>query len=93
MQVVHYCLSPAVLPTEKVRSFARRARQYMLAYKAVEEQMEDADMDEESKDVKMSHTLMEKCVNMFRKRKTHRNVVDFESAFIRSVLVKMEESP
>jgi hypothetical protein len=65
----------------------------MLAYKAVEEQMEDADMDEESKDVKMSHALMEKCVNMFRRRKTHQNIVDFSSAFIQGVLVKMEESP
>jgi hypothetical protein len=87
--LVHYCLSDKVLSIERVRSFARRARQYMLAYKCISEQIKV--VNEEDKAVnKMSHSLMERCVKLFRKRKTHRSAVDFDNGFIKGVMEKME---
>jgi hypothetical protein len=61
----------------------------MLAYKSIAEQIEV--MDEDQKEVnKMSHSLMERCVKLFCKRKTHRSVVDFDNGFIKGVMQKME---
>jgi hypothetical protein len=62
--LVHSCLSDKVLSIERVRSFARQARQYMLAYKCISEQIKV--VNEEDKAVnKMLHLLMERCVKLF----------------------------
>jgi hypothetical protein len=89
INLVHYCLSDEVLSVDRVRSFARRARQYMLAYRSISEQIDVAD-DDDKKENKMSHALIEKCVKLFRKRKTHRSAVDFDNGFIKGVMEKME---
>ncbi len=61
----------------------------MLAYKCISEQIKV--VNEEDKAVnKMSHSLMERCVKLFRKRKTHRSAVDFDNGFIKGVMEKME---
>jgi hypothetical protein len=87
--LVHYCLSDEVLSVDRVRSFARRARQYMLAYRSISEQIDVAD-EEDKKDNKMSHALIKKCVKLFRKRKTHQSAVDFDNGFIKGVMEKIE---
>jgi hypothetical protein len=99
MKLVKYLLSDAILSKDRVQSFARHARQYMLGYRAVASQFrEDEERSSESGDdrpvdeVKMSHALMEKCVKLFKKKRTHCNAADFDSAFIRGVLKKMQKS-
>jgi hypothetical protein len=78
-----------VLSIERVRSFAKWARQYMVAYKSISEQIDSTDKDKKEVN-KMSHSLMEKCVKLFCKRKTHRSAVDFDNGFIKGVMEKME---
>jgi hypothetical protein len=87
--LVHYCLSDKVLSTDRVHSFVRRARQYMLAYKCISEKIEVADEDVKKVN-KMSHLLMEKCVKLFHRQKTHQSAVDFDNGFIKGVMENME---
>jgi hypothetical protein len=70
----------------------------MLGYCAVasqfredEERSSESDYDRPVDDMKMSHALMEKCVNLFKKKRTHRNAADFDSAFIRGVLKRCKK--
>ncbi len=67
-----------MLLKSRVRAFAKHTRQYMIGYVALSEQMEEQDeLLQDSDDVgvclkvKMSHALMEKCVKLYRKRRSH----------------------
>jgi hypothetical protein len=68
----------------------------MIGYRAIAKQMkeQEASVLEDTKEekVEMSHTLMERCVKLYRKRRSHRNAMDFDLSFIRGVLLKMEEA-
>ena len=68
----------------------------MIGYRALAQQMEEQDRsimeDAKVEKVEMSHALMEKCVKLFRKRRSHRNAMDFDSEFIKGVLLKMEQA-
>ena len=94
--LVKKSLSDTVLSKQRVRSFAKHARQYMIGYRALAKQMEEqeANVLEDTKEekVEMSHALIERCVRLFRKRRSHRNAMDFDSSFIRGVQLKMEEA-
>jgi hypothetical protein len=78
--LVHYCLSDKVLSIQRVQSFAKWARQYMVAYKSISEQIDVTDEDKKEAN-RMSHSLMEKCVKLFCKWKTHQSTVDFEVTY------------
>jgi hypothetical protein len=58
----------------------------------MEEQDRSIMEDRKVEKVEMSHALMEKCVKLFRKRRSHRNAMDFDSKFIKGVLLKMEQA-
>jgi hypothetical protein len=94
--LVKRSLSEIVLSKERVRSFSKHAREYMIGYRALAQQMEEQDRiiieDTKVEKVEMSHALMEKCVKLFRKRRSHRNAMDFDSEFIKGVLLKMEQA-
>jgi hypothetical protein len=61
----------------------------MVAYKSISEQIDSTDKDKKEAN-KMLHSLMEKCVKLFRKHKTHQSAVDFDNGFIKGVMEKME---
>jgi hypothetical protein len=78
LKLVKYCLSDAILLKDRVCLFAWHLRQYMLGYKAVSKQFEEqqSSVDDggdlsEKEDVRMSHALMEKCVSLFKKKRSH----------------------
>ena len=69
----------------KVLTFQKchRAQLYMLAHKALEDFYDIDEEKTESKPIipsnaKYNHILIEKCVNLFRKRRPHHNVMDFD---------------
>jgi hypothetical protein len=99
LKLVKYCLSDAILLKGRVHLFVWHSRQYMLGYKAVSKQSEEQQASVEDggvpsgEDVKMPHALIgEKCVSLFKKKRSHQNAVDFDSAFIEGVLRKMQDS-
>ena len=112
--LVESVLSNKVLTISICRANARRARQYMLAYmtlKAVESDQNQATQPSsdnnstpnEATSVKqekrnITHSLIERCVRLYRKRRSHRNVRDFDikylnDKFIKNVLEGMSTTP
>ena len=80
--LVKESLGGTVLTIKQCRSNARRAWMYMLAYKALEDSYNIDDKSTEKKQITAdtkhyNHTLIKKCVDLFRRRRTHRNVMDF----------------
>ena len=73
-----------ILTIARQRKFSKRARQYMLAYQAIELQRK-RNTDE---DIKMSHMLLEKVVKVF---KTHRNAADTDTKWIGDVVGSMKK--
>ena len=71
-----------VLTLAMQRKFSRRARQYMLAYRAIDIQSEN----NENEEVKMSHSLLENVLKAF---KTHRCTADTDSKWINTVVGTM----
>ena len=81
---------------------ACRARQYVLAYvtlkaqsksqqiKAGQSQTECTQQQAEIKqEVRVTHSLIEQCVGLFRRRRTHRNAIDFDREYLKkSILLK-----
>ena len=43
---------------------------------------------EESKGHKVMHSLIEQCVKLYRKRRTHRNVSDFDGKYLKDSFMK-----
>jgi hypothetical protein len=80
--VRHSCLSDKVVTVERVRKFARRARQYLLAYHAIDSGNVDKNTQEDC--AKYGPVALEKLVSDF---KTHRCALDFAYRFIRAVVV------
>ena len=85
-------LGPKILTLTQCRSNARRARCYMLAYKALEDTYSNDEKIPEKKEIKDSarynHTLIEKCVSLFRKRRTHRNALEFDKKYLKKEAMK-----
>ncbi len=88
---------------ERQQMFSRRAREYMVAYHAIDNQQEDKakNLDEkkdgsQSRNPLMTAYLIEKIVKVF---KTHRSTADFDCGFIAGIvntmkgLKKVEGSP
>ena len=78
-----------ILTIERQRKFSKRARQYMLAYRAIDIQRRKEVKTGETPgaETKLSHTLLEKVVKVF---KTHRNAADSDSKWIGDVVGTMQ---
>ena len=100
--LVKQVLSSDVLTLDVCRSNARRARQYMLAYMTLKAESESQQIKAEQpqteckppqakikQEVKVTHSLIEQCVGLFRRRRTHRNAIDFDREYLKkSILLK-----
>jgi len=76
-----------VLTIRRQRLFSKRARQYMLAYRAIDlKRDEERDAAEEGDEMKMSHSLLEKVLKAF---KTHRCTADIDTKWIADVVASM----
>ena len=78
------------MTTERQRLFSRRARQYMLAYNAIDnDNPETMTNDTGSNDQKpaISMTMIEKIIKTY---KTHRNMGDTDAGYINSVVTTMK---
>lgn len=74
---MHHCLSEEVIPIERVRKYARRARQYLMAYHAVDTGQLDQPTLHDC--LKYGPVAIDKLISNF---KTHRCVFDFDYNFI-----------
>ncbi len=81
--LVSKCTSREVLTTEMIRKFSRRARSYMLSYKALEIVGEEGTGNENDKSLEITHKQIE---NMQKIIKSHRAALDFDRGFITSAL-------
>ncbi len=72
-----YCLSEEVITTVRIRRFARRARQYVMAYHAINTSQVDEKTQHDSKT--HSPVALTKLIGQF---KTHRCAFDFDYKFI-----------
>ena len=78
-----------ILTIQRQRKFSKRARQYMLAYRAINiKRTKDKTDETHVEDTKLSHTLLEKVVKVF---KTHRNAADSDSKWIGDVVGTMQQ--
>ena len=75
-----------ILTVGRQRKFSKRARQYMLAYQAIEVQKNKHLLSKTDGEIKMSHMLLEKVVKVF---KTHRNAADTDTKWIGDVVGSM----
>jgi hypothetical protein len=87
VDLVLKCTAGEVLTTEMIRKFSRRARSYMLTYKAldifVEEGREKWMGDEVDTSLDITYKQIE---NMQKIIKSHRAALDFDRGFIASTL-------
>ena len=80
---------------DRIRAFSRRARQYTLAYYALRKQQQEQQAigNQAAENLATSEALQlttVKIEQMVKQFKTHRCAVDFDSAFIKSVIVKKD---
>ena len=76
-----------ILTTVRQRKFSKRARQYMLAYQAIELQTNKEILSKIDSKIKMIHSLLEKVVKVF---KTHRNAAATNCKWISNVVGNMQ---
>ena len=74
---VHHCLSEEVITKVRIRKFARRARQYIMAYHTIETQQ--VDKQTQSDCTTYGPVALAKLIRLF---KTHRCAFDFDYKFI-----------
>ena len=77
MGSVRYCLSEKVISIKRIRKFAKRARQYLLAYHAINSGQVSAEIQQDCS--KYGPVALEKLLREF---KTHRCVMDFDFKFV-----------
>ena len=74
---VRHCLSAQVISIERIRKFARRARQYLVAYHAIDTGQVSSEIQQDCS--KYGPVGLEKLLAKFR---THRCVMDFDFKFV-----------
>ena len=79
VDLVSKCTSRAVLTTDLIRKFSRRARSYMLTYKSLEIVGEGSKDQDDKKSNDITHKHIENTQKLFR---THRAALDFDKGFI-----------
>jgi hypothetical protein len=77
-----------VITIQRVRAFSRRARQYTLAYYAMQQQQQEDASTTFNEQSQLTAVKIEQTVKQF---KTYRCAIDFDGAFIRAVIIKKEE--
>ena len=78
---VRHCLSEEVVGLERIRKFGKRARQYLIAYHAVDS--DDIDAATKENCTKYGPVALDKLLLRF---KTHRCALDFDYKFVMSSL-------
>ena len=87
VDLVLKCTSREVLTTEMIRKFSRRARSYMLSYKALEIVGEEGREEGTGHKVDILFDITHKQIeNMQKIIKSHRAALDFDRGFIASAL-------
>ena len=87
VNLVLKCTSREVLMTEMIIKFSRRARSYMLSYKALEIVGEEGREEGTGDKVDISFDITHKQIeNMQKIIKSHRAALDFDRGFIASAL-------
>jgi hypothetical protein len=88
-QLVDECLSSTHLTLSRIRKCSRRAREYMLVYRAVERVTQDrinesdnGDQTNPSIKQQLNYELIEKSIKTY---KSHRNAIDFDKKFIKAL--------
>lgn len=81
--LVAKCISRAMMPRETIRRFSKRAREYMVAYKAMESSYTNDDGQQQS----ISHQRIER---MKKALKNHRAAIDFDKSFVLSIVQKAD---
>ncbi len=84
-QTVRDCLLRDVLTTERVQKFSARARAYMLAYLALERNIDTSTASMNTAET--SNSAVVKIEKMVKQFKTHRCALDFDGGFIKSTLL------
>ena len=85
---VRKCLSTGNIDKKQQRKFSRRAREYMLAYRAIEQQQATNNSDNENNNkIEMSRMMIEKII---KKYKCHRSAETFDRGFIDAIVSKMK---
>ena len=86
--LVDECLGPTVVTLTLCCNYAHRAR----SYKALEDTYNNEEDGTETKDTKTTsrynHTLIEKCVSLFCKRRSHCNPIDFDTKYCKTEVMK-----
>ena len=80
MASVRTCLSAEVITGARIRKFSRRARQYMLAYHALDSGLFEPELQQQ----RSKHGPVE-IDNLIKKMKTHRCALDFDYKFVMNV--------
>ena len=79
------------LNKQTVRGGAKRVREYMLAYVAIDSERERLEANEDAP--KFGHGLIQKVVKVFKRKKSHRSARDFDCVYISSITKKMRSEP
>jgi len=80
MASVRTCLSAEVITGARIRKFSRRARQYMLAYHALDSGLFEPELQQQ----RSKHGPVE-IDSLIKKMKTHRCALDFDYKFVMNV--------
>ena len=86
ISLLRECTSKKVLTIERIRSLSRRAREYMLAYKALSST--GAAETGGSSTYPLSHGIIERAIKQY---KSHRNSLDTDNAFLQLIIKKEDE--
>ena len=92
-QTVYFCLASALWTWRSINLAATKAASpSSLASRALAAQLIDENENEgdgsDTLDCNLSHAFIEKCVGLFRKRRSHRNAKDFEVKYLNEQLMK-----
>jgi hypothetical protein len=92
---VRKCLSREVLTTNHIRSLSRQACQYILAYRALNLQQQQQASGKADNIIsilqKEAQITPAKIEHMVKEFETHHCAMDFDSVFIKSIMVKKED--
>ena len=92
-------ISRDIMTTERQRMFSRRARQYMLAYNAIDNNTNNNEPNEpiaaanaqETDDKKTTFAVIERIIKNYKHTyKTHRSVADSDTGYISRVVSTMK---
>lgn len=81
---VRECINIQHITKHHRQHFSRRAREYMLAYKIIDDDRQETEGQAQKQN--SSHLMIEK---ILKKYKSHRSAADFDSGYISAIVSKM----